>query len=91
MNYKHIIIIKAENSRATDVIINMLNKHTDFGEWNCTIRTGPWDDQDEWWFELDNTVSFTTYEIISIIDALADYLQFEPWHIALNNVGDYDV
>lgn len=91
MTYKHLIIITSENERDSETILDILNKHTDFGEWEFTVRPDPMMNYDRWYFTLNNEVGFASYEIVGIIDDLTKYLQFEPWHIALNNVGDYEV
>lgn len=91
MTYKHLIIITSEDSCDSEIILDILNKHTNFGKWEFTVRPDPMLDQDYWYFTLNNEVGFASYEIVNIIDDLAGYLQFEPWHIALNNVGDYEV
>lgn len=92
MTYKHLIIITSEDSRDSETILDILNKHTDsFGKWEFTVRPDPMMDYDYWYFTLNNEVSFASYEIVGIIEDLTKYLQFDPWHIALNNVGDYEI
>lgn len=91
MTYKHLIIIASEASRDSETVLAILNRHTEFGKWEFTVKPDPMMDQDYWYFTLNNEVGFTSYEIVHIIDDLTGYLQFEPWHIALNNVGDYEV
>ena len=91
MTYKHLIIITNEDSRDSETILGILNKYTNFGKWEFTVRPDPMMDYDYWYFTLNNEVGFASYEIVGIIEDLTEYLQFEPWHIALNNVGDYEV
>lgn len=91
MTYKHLIIIASEDSRDSETILGILNKHTNFGKWEFTVRPHPMMDYDYWYFTLNNEVNFASYEIVGIIEDLTKYLQFEPWHIALNNVGDYEI
>lgn len=91
MTYKHLIIITSEDSRDSETILGILNKHTNFGKWEFAVRPDPMMDYDRWCFTLNNEVGFASYEIVGIIEDLTKYLQFDPWHIALNNVGDYEV
>lgn len=91
MTYKHLIIITDEAGIDSKTVLAILNKHTKFGMWEFTVKPDPMLDRDCWYFTLNNEVGFASYEIIGIIDDLFEYLQFEPWHIALNNVGDYEV
>lgn len=91
MNYKHYIVVMAEPDCGPDVILDILNKHTEFGKWEYTIQHHPIMTAEEWWFRLTNTVGFSACEIISIIDDICRHIDYEPWHVALNNVGDYEV
>ena len=91
MTYKHYIVVMAEPNCEPYVILDILNKYTELGQWDYTVKSHPMMATDQWWFYLNGTISFTAREIASIIDDICDYLDYEPWHIALNNVGDYEV
>lgn len=91
MTYKHYIVVIAESNCEPQVILDILNKYTEFGQWDYAVKSHPMMATDQWWFYLNNTIGFTAREITSIIDDICNHLGYEPWHIALNNVGDYEV
>ena len=91
MNYNHYIVIMAEPNCKPDDILDILNKHTEFGKWEYTIQSHPIRGGEQWWFRLTSTTGFSSYEIADIIFDIRYRLDYEPWHIALNNVGDYEV
>ena len=91
MTYKHYIVVMAEPNCTPYVILDILNKYTEFGQWDFAVKPHPMMATDQWWFYLNSTIGFTASEIASIIDDICDCLDYELWHIALNNVGDYEV
>lgn len=91
MTYKHYIVVMAEPNCTPYVILDILNKYTVFGRWDYTVKSHPMMDTDQWWFYLNSTIGFTAREIANIIDDICDRLDYELCHVALNNVGDYEV
>lgn len=91
MTYEHLIAVIDAPDRDRKAVLAILMRHTNFGTWKFTVRPDPVVNMDVWCFVLHNEVNFASHEIVGIINDLVEYLQFEPWHIALNNVGEYPV